>query len=123
MLPASNLLGSKSMIVTPVCMSPFIMACWMGEAPRYLGSNEGCAFSMHIRAIPITFAGIKYPNEATSPMSNSSGGSHPARLSGGAIKVSMPTSLQYWRNAPFAHYYSIKCCLLVPFGGVGGQTA
>lgn len=38
-------LASISMIHTPVIRSPFIIACCMGAAPRYLGRRDGWMFS------------------------------------------------------------------------------
>lgn len=45
---------------------------WMGEAPRYFGSNDGCAFNMAFLNAPIILPGTKYPKEATKPTSQSS---------------------------------------------------
>ena len=39
--PWSNLPTDSSCTLTPVDSSPFIIACWIGAAPRYLGRSEG----------------------------------------------------------------------------------
>lgn len=40
----------------------------MGDAPLYLGNNEGCITIILLLKVSIIYEGIIYPNEQTIPM-------------------------------------------------------
>jgi hypothetical protein len=54
------------MIVTPVSVSPAMIARSIGAAPRHLGISEGCTFSI---SSSTSGSRISWPNAHTTPTS------------------------------------------------------
>lgn len=56
------------MIETPVLVSLFKIACWIGHAPRYLGKRDGCITYIPKGNESINSAGTMCPKLATIPI-------------------------------------------------------
>ena len=71
MSPAS-ISGVTKSTHTPVSASPFASVHWMGLAPRYLGSSDGCTFSVPHRGTASSGRLRNCPKSATTTTSGSS---------------------------------------------------
>lgn len=63
--PASNLFLEISIIETPVSFSLLSIACWIGHAPLYFGSSEGCITYIPSGNLSIKSLGTMWPKLAT----------------------------------------------------------
>ena len=94
-------------MVTPVILSPFSTAHWIGAAPRYFGSKEPCTL-MHPRGgMFSTRGGRIFPYAATTMSSGASAFKY-------AISSSLFLNVVGWRT-------SILCAIAVSFTGGGSS--
>ena len=106
-------------VVTPVTVSPLMIAHWIGAAPRYFGSRDACTLTQPKRGISNIAFGIICPKASTIMIS----GSYPRRYS---TQASSLTRSGWYTSMPCASAHALTgvylSALLLPTALSGCET-